>query len=538
MSSNNGGIVLFAPSSGEKRTIPPSSSSSPSKKKKKHTLQGGNIALGQASAFEEAAPPTFTILATWLQTALAQLNIHKPTDVQQATIPHALKGESVHAAAPTGSGKTAAYALPLLHRWSQERYGVFALILLPSRELVLQVAETFESLGAPARVAVCRVSGGLDMDTERRALAMRPHFVTATPGRLADHIRSDADAAAALARCRAVVYDEADRLLEPSFEADMATILDALPRGKRQSFLFSATITTDVARAARAMSGAHVYVDAKVRSHKEDDGARVPSHIQQTYLWLPSRVRDAYVFSTLHACLGDRLWREGMGLDRIQGGAKASAAALEAKGGKKRRRESNKPEGGEAASAPAVPASPPSGMRSAIVFCSTREQCQLLHATALALGAKAGALHAGMKQRDREEALLRFRGANLAVLFATDVASRGLDIPTVDLVVNASLPRDPAVYVHRVGRAARERGMRGWAVSCVCERDVSLVQAIETFVYGPTAKRRWELCPWVNDDIVLRQMAKVCTARKVAALRLAEEEELEADRKGKQAAAV
>ena len=451
-----------------------------------------------AAAAAAASSDAFASLAPWLRAALHHLRITRPTPVQSACIPPALNASSVHAAAPTGSGKTAAYALPLLHRWSANRYGVYALVLLPSRELVVQVAETFSSLGARAQLSVCRVSGGLDMDTERRNLCSRPHVVAATPGRLADHLRNDRDVVAAFARCRAVVYDEADRLLEPSFEPDMVAILDALPRGDRQSFLFSATITADVARAARAMARSFVYVDPAVRKEREDDGARVPPSILQTYLWLPSRVRDAYVFALLNACMGDALWREGEGLDRIQGGAKAARPA-----GKRKRGE---------------PGEAPPAVRSAIVFCGTREQCELLHATAVALGAKAGALHAGMRQRDREDALLRFRGAGLAVLFATDVASRGLDVPTVDLVVNASLPRDPAAYVHRAGRAAREQGAKGYAVSLVCERDVSLVHAIEAYVRSTLA-----LNAWVGDDDVLRHMAKVCAARKVASLRLAEE---------------
>ena len=179
-------------------------------------------------------------LDDWVVQACSSLGIRRPTPVQASCIPPILRGRDCIGCARTGSGKTAAFALPILQKLAVDPFGVFALVLTPTRELAIQIADQFKAFGAhiPARVAV--VVGGMDMMEQGLALANKPHLVIGTPGRIADHIKSTDTLS--LRRVRHLVMDEADRLLAPSFQTDLETIFSALP-AKRQTLVFSATLT-------------------------------------------------------------------------------------------------------------------------------------------------------------------------------------------------------------------------------------------------------------------------------------------------------
>jgi hypothetical protein len=208
-----------------------------------------SIATPAQSASKDAAAPapaSFDALGLdeWVVTNLARLNLFKPTPVQAHCIPPLLRGvRSVVACAPTGSGKTAAFALPILDALARDPFGIFALVLTPTRELAIQIGEQFEALGAPVRCRCQVIIGGLPIVPQQSALAKLPHVVVATPGRLMDHCSSASPPR--LGRARFLVLDEADRLLERSagFAKDFAVLARALGRSEtRQVVLVSATL--------------------------------------------------------------------------------------------------------------------------------------------------------------------------------------------------------------------------------------------------------------------------------------------------------
>ncbi|GFR48805.1 hypothetical protein Agub_g10756, partial [Astrephomene gubernaculifera] len=373
-------------------------------------------------------------------------------------IPAILKGRDVIGLAQTGSGKTAAFALPILQSLAKDPYGVFAVVLTPTRELAVQISEQFRALGAGMRLKELVVIGGVDMQQQARELARRPHVVVATPGRLRGLLDADSGLAAGLARARFLVLDEADRVLDTTFEDDLRRILSCLPQ-QRQTLLFSATMTKSLIALQKAsLADAHIF--------KAYEGLRTADKLREEYLFLPSKVKEVYLHHLLTVLL------------------------------------------------------PARKVRSAIIFASTCRGCHLLSLLLEELGLPAAALHSGKSQKARLAALARFKSEQVPLLLATDVASRGLDIPTVDLVVNYDLPVMARDYVHRVGRTARA-GRSGWSLSFVTQYDVQLVHAIEELIGHKMEEHRLE------EQEVLKGITKVYSAKRAAMLRVAEEEGLD-----------
>lgn len=187
----------------------------------------------------------------WLLAQCTTLGFKRPTPVQSACIPPIRAGRDCLASAKTGSGKTAAFALPIIDALSDDPYGIFALILTPTRELAQQIGEQFRAFGRPIGLRDCLVIGGQSMTDQASLLSDKPHIVVATPGRLADHMRSGTTSGANWRRLRFLVLDEADRLLVKSFNEDLGVILRAieptttsnLEASRRQTLLFSATLS-------------------------------------------------------------------------------------------------------------------------------------------------------------------------------------------------------------------------------------------------------------------------------------------------------
>ena len=204
------------------------------------TGRGGLMAGNQEERTFEAIG-----LENWLVKSCNGVGLTRPTDVQWHCIPAVLKGRDVMASAETGSGKTAAFALPILQLLARDPFGIFALVLTPTRELAFQIEEQFAALGSSIGLRRTVVVGGLDMMRQATELCKRPHVVIATPGRLADHIKSSHGVSAALKKCKFLVLDEADRLFEATFERDLVVILGALPQDRR-TLLFSATMTQSI----------------------------------------------------------------------------------------------------------------------------------------------------------------------------------------------------------------------------------------------------------------------------------------------------
>ncbi|KAK4693162.1 ATP-dependent RNA helicase DDX49/DBP8, partial [Lecanoromycetidae sp. Uapishka_2] len=371
---------------------------------------------------------SFATLSTapWLIASLAALEIKRPTAIQKGCIPQILSGHDVIGGSRTGSGKTVAFAVPIVQKWAEDPIGIYAVILTPTRELALQIFEQVKAISAPQSLKACLVVGGTEMRAQALEIARRPHVVIATPGRLADHIlNSGEDTIAGLRRVKVVVLDEADRLLASgpgSMLPDVETCLGALPPShERQTCLFTATLTPEV-MALKSLPRSKDRPPIFVCEVDTADLA-VPPTLKQTYLQVPLSYREAYLHILLFTA-----------------------------------RNATK--------------------RSVIIFCNRTGTANLLERLLRLLDHRVTSLHSLLAQRDRTDNLARFRASAARILIATDVASRGLDIPEVDLVINYDVPRNPDDYIHRVGRTARA-GKMGEAITLVGQRDVALFLAIE-----------------------------------------------------------
>lgn len=354
-------------------------------------------------------------LAEWAITTCSELGMKKPKPVQQHCIPKILSGCDVLGIAQTGTGKTAAFALPILHRLAENPYGVFALVVTPTRELAYQLAEQFRALGSCLHVRVAVIVGGMDKITQATTLMRKPHIVVATPGRVKVLLEENPDIPSVFSRTKFLVLDEADRVLDVGFEEELRVIFKCLPKS-RQTLLFSATMTPDLKTLLELSVNKAYFFEAY-------EGLKTVDSLTQKYLFIPKNVKDVYLLFVLSKL-------EDM------------------------------------------------GVRSAIIFVSKCRTCHYLNLLLEQLDQNIAALHSYKSQSDRLSALHRFKSGQVPVLLATDVASRGLDIPTVDLVINYDIPRDPTDYVHRVGRTARA-GRGGMALSVITQNDVDLIHGIE-----------------------------------------------------------
>ncbi|KAF7237084.1 putative ATP-dependent RNA helicase DDX49 [Varanus komodoensis] len=356
-------------------------------------------------------------LAPWLAAQAEQMGLVRPTPVQEACIPPALQGRDCMGCAKTGSGKTAAFVLPILQKLSEDPYGIFCLVLTPTRELAYQIAEQFRVLGKPLGLKDCIIVGGMDMVTQALELSRKPHVVIATPGRLADHLRSSSTFS--LQKIKFLVLDEADRLLEQGctdFTQDLEVILAAVP-ANRQTMLFSATLTDTLSQLKQIAMNRPFFWESM-------SDVQTVEQLEQRYLLVPEKVKDAYLVHLVQTFQDEHEdW-------------------------------------------------------SIIIFTNTCKNCQILNMMLRKFNFPSVALHSSMKQKQRFAALAKFKSSVFKILIATDVAARGLDIPTVQVVINHNTPGLPKIYVHRVGRTARA-GRHGVALTLVTQYDIHLVHAIE-----------------------------------------------------------
>ena len=411
-----------------------------------------------------SSKPTFSSLglSSSLCNSCTHLGLLHPTPIQQQCIPAILAGRNVVGEAKTGSGKSAAFALPLLHSLSSDPYGVYALVLTPTRELAFQVRDQVVALGASVGVSVVVCVGGVDMLVQAQQLETRPHVIIATPGRLADHIRSGADIH--WRHVRMLVFDECDRLMEDCFRPDIDTILSVLPPATaRQTLMFSATMmeASAVGEARWAALGMSEAVSVRVAS----DEVKLVKQLDQRYLFIPQHVKEVYLIHLL---------------------TDTSLAGL-----------------------------------STIVFVSTCHGCSLLYHLLLSLDPPLSVtpLHSRLSQHHRLTSLALFRSSARKILLATDVASRGLDLPATAVVINYDLPRRSDDYVHRVGRTARA-GRGGVSVSLVSQYDTEVVAMIESEV-----GRRMDEYEGIKEEVVMEGLKRVNVAKRLAALKVEELEE-------------
>uniref|UniRef100_A0A3P9I9H2 Probable ATP-dependent RNA helicase DDX47 n=1 Tax=Oryzias latipes TaxID=8090 RepID=A0A3P9I9H2_ORYLA len=363
----------------------------------------------------EAAVKTFKDLGVTdvLCEACDQLGWKSPTKIQVEAIPVALQGKDVIGLAETGSGKTGAFALPILQSLLASPQRLHTLVLTPTRELAFQISEQFEALGSSIGVKCAVIVGGIDMMSQSLVLAKKPHIVIATPGRLIDHMENTKGFS--LRALKFLVMDEADRILNMDFETEVDKILKVIPR-ERRTFLFSATMTKKVQKLQRAALKDPVKCAVSTKYSTVDK-------LQQYYVFIPAKYKDCYLVSILNELAGN----------------------------------------------------------SFMIFCSTCNNAQRVALMLRNLGITAIPLHGQMSQNKRLGALNKFKSKSRSVLLATDVASRGLDIPHVDCVINYDIPTHSKDYIHRVGRTARA-GRSGKSITFVTQYDVELFQRIESLI--------------------------------------------------------
>ncbi|KNG84656.1 ATP-dependent rRNA helicase RRP3 [Aspergillus nomiae NRRL 13137] len=352
------------------------------------------------------------------------------TAIQAEAIPLALQGRDLIGLAETGSGKTAAFALPILQALMDKPSSFFGLVLAPTRELAYQISAAFEGLGSTISVRSTVLVGGMDMVSQSIALGKKPHIIVATPGRLLDHLENTKGFS--LRNLKYLVMDEADRLLDMDFGPILDKILKVLPR-ERRTYLFSATMSSKVESLQRAS------LQNPLRVAVSSSKFQTVSTLQQSYVFIPHKHKDLYLVYLLNEFVG----------------------------------------------------------QSCIIFCRTVHETQRLSFFLRLLGFGAIPLHGQLSQSARLGALGKFRSRSRDILVATDVAARGLDIPSVDVVLNFDLPGDSKTFIHRIGRTARA-GKSGVAISFATQYDVEAWLRIE----GALGKKLPEY-PAAKDEVMV-----------------------------------
>ena len=326
-----------------------------------------------------------------LQRALADEKYETPTPIQAQTIPPAMQGRDVVGCAQTGTGKTAAFAVPILNRLGERNRKAKpnhpqVLVLAPTRELAIQIGESFATYGKHIRVRQALVYGGVGQGNQVRALNRGAHVLVATPGRLLDlmnqgHIKLD--------QLEVFVLDEADRMLDMGFLPDLKRIISKLP-AERQSLFFSATMAPKIIQLSKSLlkNPVSVNVTPKTRSVEK---------IKQSVLFVERAGKQTLLKSILQS----------------------------------------------------------EGAECVLVFTKTKRTANMLSERLARSGVKATAIHGNKSQNARQRALESFRSKKVQVLVATDVAARGIDIDHITHVVNFDVPLEPEAYVHRIGRTGR-----------------------------------------------------------------------------------
>ncbi|XP_064627251.1 probable ATP-dependent RNA helicase DDX47 [Lineus longissimus] len=390
--------------------------------------------------------------------ACEQLKWKVPSKIQKESIPVALAGNDVIGLAETGSGKTGSFALPILQTLLESPQRLYALVLTPTRELAFQISEQFEALGAAIGVKCGVIVGGIDMMTQALVLAKKPHIIIATPGRLVDHLENTKGFN--LRSLKYLVMDEADRILNMDFEAEVDKILKVIPR-ERTTYLYSATMTKKVHKLQRASLRNPIKVEVSNKYQTVEK-------LQQSYLFIPVKFKDVYLVYILNELAGN----------------------------------------------------------SFMVFCSTCANTQRVALMLRNLGFTAIPLHGQLSQAKRLGALNKFKSKDRSILIATDVASRGLDIPHVDVVINFDIPTHSKDYIHRVGRTARA-GRSGKALTFVSQYDVELFQRIEHLIGKKLPLHKTE------EEEVMLLMERVTDAQRYAKMEMNENDPKRKRRAGK-----
>jgi ATP-dependent RNA helicase DeaD len=336
--------------------------------------------------------------------ALKEIGFEVTFPIQKAAIPLLLKGVDVIGQAHTGTGKTAAFALPILTKIKTNRNGpIQALILVPTRELALQVTNEINKFAKYTGIRTVAIYGGQSIDLQHNQLKRGIQIVVATPGRLIDHVKQDS---IRLDDVKFVVLDEADRMLDMGFIDDIKFILSYV-REDRQTCLFSATMPPEIMRVAQE----YMHDARQVMLNQEELSLDT---IEQSYLVIQEKEKFKHLCNFI----------------------------------KKRDK------------------------KQTIVFAATKQRTQRLANELKQEGFKAITIHGDVSQRERDNAMYRFKKGTEDILVATDIAARGIDVPAVGHIINYDVPFEPLMYFHRIGRTARA-GAKGKAISLVSQDRVN-----------------------------------------------------------------
>lgn len=350
--------------------------------------------------------------------ALDAMNFEECTPIQEKAIPKILEGHDLMGIAQTGTGKTAAYLLPVLDELSHGNYpqdSVNCIIMAPTRELAQQIDQQVEGFGyyldGVSSVAVYGGNDGIRFEQERKGLELGADIIIATPGRLISHLNGGH---IDLKKVSFFILDEADRMLDMGFYDDIMKIASYLSE-KRQTIMFSATMPENIQKLAQNIL--HNPVEVKIAVSKPAE------KIQQTAYVCHDGMKDKIV----ETILSDKT------LDRV------------------------------------------------ILFASSKMKVKELNIMLKRKGFNVGAMHSDLVQREREEIMLAFKNRRISILIATDIVSRGIDIDDIQMVINYDVPRDPEDYVHRIGRTARAN-RDGQAITLVTPKDWQHLIKIERLI--------------------------------------------------------
>ncbi len=357
---------------------------------------------------DRTTPVTFYGLdiAPRLLDILAQLKFTTPTPIQEKAIPVAIEGKDVIGIAQTGTGKTLAFGIPMIQRIMQTKG--HGLVVLPTRELALQVEETFRKVGHTLGLRTAILIGGMSMRPQIQAISRNPDIIIGTPGRIIDHMEQRT---LSLGKVDILVLDEADRMLDMGFAPQIKKILHVLPR-ERQTMLFSATMPDDIVRIATQ----HMKLPLRVEIARPGTASK---NVEQELFVLKKEDKVALLEKLLSQYRG-----------------------------------------------------------TVLVFSRTKHGARKICQSILNMGHKAAEIHSGKSLPQRKAALEGFKTGINRVLVATDIASRGIDVVGIELVINFDIPDNPADYIHRIGRTGRA-GQAGRAISFATPEQGREVREIE-----------------------------------------------------------
>ncbi len=330
-------------------------------------------------------------IADGIKTSISKLGYKKPTDIQYKSIPPILKGEDVLAIAQTGTGKTAAFAIPVLHILQERKItgrpdGVKCLIMVPTHELALQTETVFNTLGKHTRITSYCIHGGVDQDPQIKQLNKGVDILIATPGRMFDFV---SQGVLNLQRVEILILDEADHMLDLGFIKDIQDLMRHLPK-KRQTLFFSATINEKIKKLAYSL----VINPIRIQISPKDPVAK---NIEHAVAYIEMDDKRFFLENFIH----------------------------------------NNPD------------------QKVLLFVRTKIRAERVKKALERVNIISDTIHSDKEQKERERAMKSFRTGDLKVLIATDVSARGIDIPDVEFVINYDLPESSETYVHRVGRSGR-----------------------------------------------------------------------------------